>query len=206
MIINVNKENNNKLRPNFKLFNAKIITITEVIEQYKKENQLTNETIENNRTLYLFSVADNFFGGWISGELPNKQIQNIILPHHKHTSMELVSRKGATLKKTVNKLKQILEDYKSQNDVCIKIIQSFQTKDITTIYLSLSPLKDLTNFEVNSFKEYKQLRKNENVLIHLDGLHKLLWLGLNNFKGSLKVIIACKKTSTFFKNLEIISV
>lgn len=171
----------------------------EVVQLYKTENNLTTESEINNRTLYLLTVANNFFGGWVSGELSHKQIQEIILPHHKHSSIELVSPQGASLKETVLKLKKNVTEYRIKNKDCLELIESFEINKISTIYLSLGVLSDSQNEVISSFKEYREIENKENVLVHLDGLHKLLYLGLRNNKENIKIIVACKKDSPLYK-------
>ena len=187
------------LTPKIELLNAKSIKFNEVVQIYKAENNLTTESVINSRTLYLLSVANNFFGGWVSGELSHKQIQRIILPHHKHSSVELISPQGASLKETVLKLKNNAAEYIIKNKDCVEIIDSFETNKISTIYLSLGVLSDSENEVISSFKEYREIENKENVLVHLDGLHKLLYLGLRNNKENIKIIVACKKDSPLYK-------
>ncbi len=181
-----------------KLINANVISFDDVVSIYLKENNLLQKR-NTDRTTYLLSVANKFFGSWIAAELSNSEVLKITLPHHYHFSNELISKRGASVYHTSNKFRRIESTYREENPECCEIIESFKKKNIQTVYLSLGVLSDSTNEEVNSFKEYRQIRKSEDNLIHLDGLHKLLSYGIYRRKENIKVIIALNRHSSLFK-------
>jgi Family of unknown function (DUF6309) len=188
-------------KSNFQVINGRIIAFEEVVNRFKIENNLFDESTKNNRTLFLLSVANSFFGSWVICELPAEQVKKIVLPHHKHLATELVSTKGLFLKNAIKKLEKMFFEYELKNDCCVQIIESFKSRELTTVYLSLNPLIDRNNRQINSFKEYRNLQNRIGLLIHLDGLHKLLYWGRYDGKSNLRVIVACRENSSIYQQL-----
>jgi hypothetical protein len=184
-------------QPLIKLINAKVINFDDVLSIYRKENNQKEGNID--RTTYLLSVANKFFGSWIEAELPNSEVLKVTLPYHLHFSNELISKRGATVRYASDKFRKIETTYRKDNRECYEIIERSKKKNIQTVYLSLGVLSDSSNEEVNGFKEYRKIRKSENNLIHLDGLHRLLSYGINRRKENIKVVIALNRHSSLFK-------
>ncbi len=118
---------------------------------------------------------------WYEAKIPNNIIKNVILSHHPrcqlsffprmlthlHNKNEMISKHGATVEETCNRLQKFKKYYEQKRLKCIKIIKNYNTKNFRPIILTQIP--------INSRRQ-KKIRQKSNNLICYDGLHRLLSL------------------------------
>lgn len=145
------------------ILNIKPVSFTKVLKKFYEEHDLKKGT--NKWAIKAIQGANKKFGYWVEAQLSKKTLLKILLPCHVHGEIKLISKKGASLKEAFKNLKK-LKDYKKKCPECIKTIEYFKDKKIGHIYLSYGKISNL--------KDYNEMRCNEEDLVHLDGLHRLL--------------------------------
>lgn len=168
------------------------VSFSEVLRVFKKEyieySGYRSDTHNYTRRI-LVNANKQFQGQWALVYLGKRQIGNIVLPWHlgEGGRVELVPKQGATLRKVLKKFDNLkfYQEYKKSNPICWRKIIYLKKQRPTPLFLTTVPLEKKLS--------YNDLIVQDNQLVHLDGLHRLLAWGLSNRikgYGEIKAYIA----------------
>lgn len=129
----------------------------------------------NGGALIGLEKAEDMFGEvWVKRELSLEEVLSIVLPYHAHwgnpdpEGILLVPPAGATVGETVEKLFES-PVFAQSNPTCWQSM-NLSAKTNSPVYLSIGPIDN---------EDYgMQDARPESTLFHIDGLHRLLFWGL----------------------------
>ena len=128
----------------------------------------------NRGALIGLNKANEKFGNWVRRELELAEVLEVILPYHAHwgdpdkDAVLLVPPEGITLQEAVDRLKT-LQDFEATNPTCWQSMQLSADTE-SPVYLSIEPIDN---------DDYRmQPSRSEPHLYHIDGLHRLVYWGL----------------------------
>jgi hypothetical protein len=144
------------------------VTFEEVKSTFLRDN--ADLAHRNKWPLGALDVANRQFGRWERVVLAPDELLTVMLPHHSHFGVELVSVAGSSVSEAIEKLKSV-----DRSNNCYKQIRQFVGDRTSAIYLSAAPIRD------EKYPDYNGLiKRGYRGLTHLDGLHRLIAWGQEN--------------------------
>jgi len=168
------------------LINPKEISFEEVKKQFKKENKILKGS--NVWVYRIIKKTNKKLPVWFKAEIPKNLLLKIVLPwHHHRGKIELIPKKGITVKEACKRFKKTEIQYKKTNKKCWKTIKHFKNKKNGFVFLS----SEIPNKKV---AEYKLIKPRKDQPINLDGLHRMMALAykIKKYKP-INCIIAFQK-------------
>jgi len=174
-----------------RLIDSREIEFEEVLSIYHTYHGHQNEYEER-----ILKAANLFFGSWKQVSIPLDEIGKLVLPFHieRESRRLVIPPQGEILEEAYQRLLVVgKKDYETKNPFCFGKVM-FQKKRIIeegpgTFFFSLGPF---TTFSIT----YQQIEEQENSLVHLDGLHRLLaimGMPIEKKPKIIKVCVAYKK-------------